>query len=138
MRQARVGIIFAMALLLLGGTVVSARERPDIKGADRVDTWLAQHNLHPAFDKLGRGVSNFLLGWLEIPLNMQKRYTASDTIGSRIAGAGIGAFKGAIRMGVGFYETITFFFPYPEHYAQILPTLEYFDRSTKRKRLLLE
>jgi len=46
--------------------------------------------------------------------------------------------KGAVRTAVGAYETVTFFLPYPEEFAPILPTLEYYQHSTKRKPLPLE
>lgn len=105
---------------------------------DRVDEMMSRYNLHPAFTKLGRGVSNALGGWLEIPLNVHKRYAASDTAGSLFTGLAYGLFKGLVRTGVGVYETVTFGLPYPEHYAPVLPTLEYFQRHTKRKPLLFE
>ena len=111
---------------------------PPVGGQDRVDQLMGRYNLHPAFDKLGRGVSNALLGWLEIPLNVHKRYTASDTVGSGLAGTAVGFFKGFVRMGVGVYETVTFFLPYPEHFAPILPTLEYFQKTGRRAPLPLE
>ena len=107
-------------------------------GADRVDAMLGRYNLQPAFEKLGRGVSNALLGWLEIPLNVDKRYSTHDTVGSSLTGAGIGIVKGVVRTGVGVYETVTFFLPYPEHYAPILPTLEYFQKQGRRRPLPLE
>ncbi len=91
-----------------------------------------------AFEKLGRGVSNFLGGWLEIPLGIHKRYATSDTAGSLFTGTAVGAFKGLVRTGVGAYETVTFFLPYPEDFAPILPTLEYFQHHTRRKPLPLE
>ncbi len=105
---------------------------------DRVDDLMGRYNLHPAFEKLGRGVANTLCGWLELPLNIQKRYSANDTGGSFFTGAAHGLFKGIVRTGVGVYETVTFFLPYPENFAPILPTLEYFQKTPKRQPLPLE
>jgi len=99
---------------------------------------MGRHNLHPAFEKLGRGLSNALGGWLEIPLTIHRRYATSDTGASFFTGAAHGLFRGLVRTGVGIYETATFFLPYPEHFAPILPTLEYFQRTTRRERLPLE
>lgn len=107
-------------------------------GGDRVDEVLGRYNLHPAFAKLGRGLSNFLAGWMEIPLNLDQRYSASDTAGSIVTGAAYGVVKGLVRTGVGAYETVTFFLPYPEDFAPILPTLPYFQHTTKRRPLPLE
>jgi putative exosortase-associated protein (TIGR04073 family) len=107
-------------------------------GRDRVDEMLGRYNLHPAFDKLGRGVSNAFFGWTEVPLNVGYRYSRHDTGGSLLTGAAIGLFKGLVRTGVGVYETVTFFLPYPEEFAPILPTLEYFKKASRRKALPLE
>jgi putative exosortase-associated protein (TIGR04073 family) len=131
----------ALGLLVVGIGTTSAWAddgAPMAGGRDRVDEMMGRYNLAPAFSKLGRGVSNALLGWLEVPLNVHKHYTTSDTVGSGLTGAAVGLFKGAVRMGVGVYETVTFFLPYPEQYAPILPTLEYFQKTTKRKPLPLE
>ena len=130
-----------LGLLMVGiGSVCAWADdgAPMAGGQDRVDAMMSRYNLGPAFEKLGRGVSNALLGWLEVPLTIEKRYTKSDTVGSGLTGAAIGIVKGAVRMGVGLYETVTFFLPYPEHFEPILPTLEYFQKTTKRKPLPLE
>ena len=108
------------------------------KGPDRVDELMGRYNLHPAFEKLGRGASNALLGWLEIPTSIQQRYSKSDTASSTLTGLAYGLFKGAVRTAVGAYEAATFFLPYPENFAPILPTQDYFNRTTKRKPLPLE
>ena len=131
-------VILGLLIMGLGTAGVWAQETPSSGSRDRVDELMTRHNLQPAFEKLGRGVSNALFGWLEAPLNVDKRYTTIDTMGSGLTGAAIGIFKGAVRMGVGVYETVTFFLPYPEHFEPILPTLEYFQKHTKRKPLPLE
>jgi len=130
-------------MLLLMGACLAAHawadfESPSATGRDRVEEMLGRYNLHPAFEKLGRGASNALLGWLELPLAVDQRYSKSDVVGSTLTGVALGAFKGAVRMGVGVYEVVTFFLPYPEHFAPILPTLPYFQKTPKRKLLPLE
>ena len=107
-------------------------------GRDRVDEVMGRYNLQPAFEKGGRGLSNVLFGWLEIPLNIDRRYSPHDNVGSMLTGTAVGVFKGVIRTGVGLYETVTFFLPYPENFAPILPTLEYFQKASRRKPLPLE
>ena len=132
-------LMLGIMLCSAGAADVRAEyNEPTIGGQDRVDAMMSRYNLGPAFTKLGRGVSNFFLGWLEIPLNVHKRYTTSDTVGSGLAGTAVGIFKGAVRTGVGLYETVTFFLPLPENFEPILPTLEYFQQHTKRKPLPLE
>ncbi|MBI4322706.1 MAG: exosortase system-associated protein, TIGR04073 family [Candidatus Omnitrophica bacterium] len=132
--------------VVLGAIVISgllasrldAARPPAPAATDKTDKLLLRYNLYPALGKLGRGVGNTLGGWLEFPLNIQKHYTQADTAASLFTGAAVGLVKGVIRTGVGVYETVTFVIPYPEEYAPILPTLEYFKRSEPRKELLLE
>ncbi len=126
-------------LALVAGAAASADSMP-ARQQDPVDELLGRYNLHAAFDKGGRGLSNFFFGWLEVPLGVHRRYAAQDTAGSFFTGLGLGFFKGLVRTGVGIYETVTFFLPYPEHFAPILPTLEYFQKpgTPGRKPLPLE
>jgi putative exosortase-associated protein (TIGR04073 family) len=111
---------------------------PAQQGPDRVDEMLGRYNLHPAFAKGGRGLSNFFLGWLEVPYNIHQHYAPSDAAASWFTGLGYGVVKGLVRTAVGFYEGVTFFLPYPENFAPILPTLPYFQRDQKRQPLPLE
>jgi len=139
MRQRRFASLVLALLASLMTLGADAAEPRAAKGSDEVDQLMARYNLHPAFEKLGRGVANTLGGWLEVPLNVQKRYTVEDTGSSFFTGLAIGATKGLVRTVVGLYETVTFFLPYPEDYVPILPTLEYFKRAdTRRQPLLLE
>ena len=102
---------------------------------DSIDDFIGHHQLHPAFDKLGRGVSNTLLGWLEVPAAMSRRYEERNTAGSLFAGAAYGMVRGVVRTSVGVYEAVTFFLPYPKDFAPILPTLAYFDKERKGRPL---
>jgi len=137
MRLVGISILGLILILGFGSPSVFAQPSPSGReGSDRVDELMTSYNLHPALQKLGRGVSNFLGGWLEFPLNLQQRYTEADTGGSLFTGAAYGVVKGVVRTGVGLYEVVTFFLPYPEQYAPILPTLEYFRTQGKRQPLL--
>ena len=132
--------VVGMAMILMcGGAPAFGDAAPQpVGGQDRVDHMMGRYNVHPAIEKLGRGLSNVLFGWLEIPLGVHKRYSAQDTVGSTLTGVGIGLFKGVARTAVGAYETVTFFLPLPEHFAPILPTLEYFQHTRTRGPLPLE
>lgn len=100
-----------------------------IDGRDQTEVWLQRAHAYPAAEKLGRGLSNVLGGWLEIPLTIERRYARTDTFGSLLTGAVLGTLKGVVRTGVGVYETVTFFLPIPPNFAPILPTLESFDKT---------
>ena len=86
---------------------------------------------YPVFAKLGRGVSNLLGGWLEIPATMHAWYSKQDTAGSLIGGSVHGLLRGVARTAVGAFETVTFLLPIPRDYAPILPTLGYFQSATR-------
>lgn len=126
------GIVVGLCLAVWAPAVWSEEASRRQPPPDRVEEVMGRYNLHPAFAKLGRGAANTLGGWLELPLNIQQRYAARDTAGSILTGAAYGVFKGAVRTGVGVYEVVTFFLPYPEDFAPILPTLEYFQKTSER------
>lgn len=131
-------LVVGVSLLCAAGLAAAAEVSEAPPPRDRVDDMMGRYNLQPAFDKGGRGLSNVLFGWLEIPLGIQARYTESNTAGSFIAGTGVGVVKGVVRTIVGAYETVTFFLPYPEDFRPILPTLEYFRKTPGRRHLPLE
>lgn len=80
----------------------------------------AQDPIH----KAGRGLTNVLTCWLEIPkgfhLGMQEE--------NPVMGAGVGLLKGgwlaATRLLVGAYEAVSFPLPYPNEYASPYEGLE--------------
>jgi putative exosortase-associated protein (TIGR04073 family) len=134
----RVRIALMMCLTLVLFTVAphqAAAAAPEPTPPDQIDTCVGHQQLHPILDKLGRGVSNALFGWLEIPATMGQRFDERNTGGSLVAGFAYGIVRGLIRTGVGVYETVTFPMPIPEHYAPILPTLAYFDKERKGRPL---
>jgi len=71
---------------------------------------------YTALSKLGRGLVNFSLGWLEIPRQMVKvKEEGKPGLTGEIAGAFLGTLRGvtyfAGRMVVGVYEVGTFLIP---------------------------
>jgi len=103
---------------------------------DPTEQVIGRYHLQPAFTKLGRGAANTLFGWLEIPETIHERYTPDDVGTGFFTGLGIGILKGLVRTGIGLYETVTFFLPYPEGFAPLLPPLGYFQQG-RRERLPL-
>lgn len=61
-------------------------------------------------DKLGRGVSNVLFGWAELPkswhVGVQREHPLTEIIATDTIK---GVSKALIRTGIGVYETVTFF-----------------------------
>ena len=135
-RRWTMGVI-AIALFACAAPV-RAKSSSALPAQDPVDAAMGRYNMHPALNKLGRGVGNALGGWMEIPLNIGSRYSSSDAGSSFFTGLAYGIVKGVVRTTVGVYETVTFFLPYPEDFAPILPTLEYYNKSPGRRSLPLE
>jgi putative exosortase-associated protein (TIGR04073 family) len=73
-------------------------------------------------DKLGRGVSNLLFGWTEIPLTIDQKINQGKPLTYILANAPIvGTVKAIMRTGVGAYEIVTFAGTKPErNYEPIL------------------
>ena len=126
MRRRGGGIAASLLMSAVTATALAADSRTSPQPGDQVDQVMARYNLHPSFEKLGRGLANALLGFGEIPLGVLQRYSQEDTGTSFFAGLAIGLFKGIVRTGVGVYETVTFLLPYPEDFKPILPTLPYY------------
>lgn len=130
-------LLAVVLTLLVAGPAMASRSVGG-QPVDLTDEMMGRYNLHPLVNKLARGTSNLVGGWLEVPLNVQKRYDENDTVVSLLTGTGIGMVKGVVRTGVGLFEMLTFWLPYPPRYGPILPTLEYYKRKRPRRELLLE
>ena len=131
-----------LVFVCVAGCVAPAGSVSNHPGAgpthDPVDAFMVQYHMLPPLQKLGRGFGNLLGGWMEVPLSIGKRRTETDIAGGLFTSAAIGGFKGLVRTLTGVYEVVTFVLPFPPGYAPILPTLEYYQRTPSRGRLLLE
>ena len=85
----------------------------------------AQDPIH----KLGRGVTNILTCWIELPKNFHLGMQETNPV----LGVGVGLCKGvglaATRLLLGAYETVSFPVPYPAAYASPYESLELSDYS---------
>lgn len=71
-------------------------------------------------DKLGRGLSNLVLGFLEIPRNIHATTQRDGALAGGTVGLGRGIGYTLLRMVTGAYEIVTFPIPVPEHYEPIV------------------
>lgn len=73
-------------------------------------------------EKLGRGVSNVVFGWTEIPLTVDEKINQGKPLTYILTTAPIvGTVKAIMRTGVGAYEIVTFTGTKPErNYEPIL------------------
>lgn len=123
--------VVALGLATPGGAAEPSRPTA---GSSQVSELMTRSQRYPGFNKLGRGAGNVFTGWLEIPLAIQERYTNQDPVTTFVTGTSVGLVKGVTRTLVGVYEVATFFIPYPQQYAPILPPLEYFSRPPPKWR----
>ena len=84
----------------------------------------AQDPIH----KAGRGITNVLTGWIELPkqihLGSQKANPITGLAWGLVKGAGLAV----LRIGVGLYEAVTFPIPYyPKAFASPYPGMELAD-----------
>ncbi|MCB2156042.1 exosortase system-associated protein, TIGR04073 family [bacterium] len=84
------------------------------------DVYRESTDIDMMFHKLGRGVSNLLLGWVEVPKCIAKEWHQTDPFTGTIVGFVKGVGWGVARTLAGAYEIISFPFPVPREYAPIM------------------
>ena len=140
-QRGRVILIVGLILWSLSSVGAGAQSSPEpaAEGRDLVDEAVGRYGFQPAFEKLGRGISNVCLGWLDIPVTIHDRYWGSADKAAGIAtGTVVGVIKGVTRTVVGAYETVSFLVPYPANYAPILPPQAYMQQRMRPHPLPLE
>jgi len=75
--------------------------------------------------KLGRGISNAALGFLELPMNIQSVGEESGVVAAVSHGILKGLARTVLRTVTGVYETATFIIPVPKNYKPILTNPEF-------------
>lgn len=108
-------------IALLAALVAFAASAPLAVSARSGDD-LARENteINKMFHKLGRGVSNVLLGWLEIPKTISQEWRKTEPFTGTIVGAIKGTGWAVARTLTGVYEIVTFPFPLPHGYDPIM------------------
>jgi putative exosortase-associated protein (TIGR04073 family) len=85
-----------------------------------VTTASAQDPIH----KAGRGATNILAGWIELPKNFSLGMQEDNPVLGAVWGLAKGVGLGVTRMVLGAYEVVTFPIPYPQGYASPYEGLE--------------
>ena len=75
--------------------------------------------------KLGRGVSNMVLGLVEFPAGIQSVGEESGPVAAVSHGILKGLGRSILRITCGIYETATFLIPIPKAYKPILTNPEF-------------
>jgi len=84
------------------------------------DLYRENTEINKMFHKLGRGVSNVLLGWVEIPKQIAKEWTRTEPFTGTIVGFVKGFGWAVARTMTGFYEVVSFPFPVPRNYEPMM------------------
>lgn len=80
---------------------------------DPVDEIKKPTGVEKALTKLGRGISNILLGWAEIPVTFDRKMKEGKPLGYLLGVVPVlGTARAAMRMSTGVYEMVTF--PYSD------------------------
>lgn len=71
-------------------------------------------------NKLGRGVTNLLTFWIEIPHSMAIEWNRREAVSGVLVGGAKGLTWGTARLVTGAYEVLTFPFPTPNDYRPVM------------------
>ena len=109
-RTLTLALMVAVAFCLAGPMTASAydevtRERSDVAQMTR---------------KLGRGLTNILTGWVEVPKTIATKWRETDPVTGFVLGTVQGVGWGFTRTVCGAYETLTFPFPAPGGYEPLM------------------
>lgn len=103
------------ACLTLAVLVLAAPASARTEDMDR-----EQSDVNNMFHKLGRGVTNVLTCWVEVPRTVAREWERTDPATGVILGTVKGFGWGFTRLATGVYETFTFPFPIPANYEPMM------------------
>lgn len=115
----RLRSLIASVLMTLALALVLLAPAPAAAQADD-EMYRENSDISKMFEKLGRGASNVLLGWLEVPKNIAKEWRRTEPFTGTIVGAVKGVGWGVVRTLAGVYEVVTFPFPVPRAYEPVM------------------
>ena len=110
MKLSRIAWLGMFAIILSAGSAFA--------GAGEV--YRSQSDASKMLHKLGRGVTNVLTCWVEIPRNISIEGEKTDPATGLVMGTVKGFGWGFARLASGVFETFTFLFPVPEGYAPMI------------------
>jgi len=101
-------LITATAVMLIG-TMVLASAPVMAQSYDPTEDMPRQTGIEKALTKLGRGLSNIMLGWAEIPVTFDQKLKQGKPLGYLLGVAPVlGAARAVMRTSTGVYEVVTF------------------------------
>ncbi len=112
LRQRRTSFILAIIF------VMAALGAPQTSADD--DVYREASTSHKIFHKLGRGATNLLTGWIEIPRYIAKEWREYDPFTGFFVGGAEGCAWAVGRTATGAYDICTFFLPIPADYEPLM------------------
>lgn len=106
-------LVGLMALVAMMGMAMPASAASEDLDRDR-------STIGKMFNKLGRGITNVLTCWVEIPRTIAREWERTDPATGVVLGSVKGIGWGFTRFVTGAYETVTFPFPVPPDYAPMM------------------
>lgn len=105
--------VFCLLALVMSLSMGSAFARSADIERDQSDAGKMLH-------KLGRGITNVLTCWVEIPRNIANEWEQTDPATGLVMGTVKGIGWGFTRLATGVYEAVTFPFPIPQGYGPMM------------------
>lgn len=81
--------------------------------------------------KLGRGITNIVFFWMEIPVNTQKAANRHGVASGFFEGIFTGLYYGTGRILTGAYDVVTFLIPLPSGYGALMKPDYVFELADK-------
>ncbi len=102
--------VCAVAMLVAGGLLAAGFVFPAQAQLYNPDLDLPQPTgMERSLTKLGRGISNILFGWAEVPMTFDRNLKRGKPLGYLVGVAPVlGAGRAVMRTGTGVFETVTF------------------------------
>ena len=103
-------ILVALVMFSLAGAAMA--QAPDVSRD--------QSQVGKMMNKLGRGIINVYLCWVEIPRSIAIEWERTDPVTGTVVGAVKGIGWGFARFATGIFEVYTFPFPVPGNYEPLI------------------
>lgn len=103
-------LLVALVMFSLAGAAMA--QSPDVSRD--------QSQVNKMMNKLGRGIVNVYLCWVEIPRSIAIEWERTDPVTGTVVGAIKGIGWGFARFATGVFEVYTFPFPVPGNYEPMI------------------
>ena len=110
MKWTRFAFLVALTFILTSGMALA--------GANEV--YRQQSSMGKMLHKLGRGITNVITCWVEVPRYIAMEWEKTDPVTGLFMGTVKGTGWGFARFATGVYETFTFPFPVPEGFEPMI------------------